>query len=128
MCLGARAQHAERTRKERTLAGSSTPPLGGGEHVELPSLRSRPGGILAAQHDVGPVSLSGLDLDAAAAERCSHAVAAQPTSLRLAPWISWSAITAGAPRRAAEIALAAAIPPDIVVMQGMPRATAAVRI
>src|SRR5205823_3629341 len=31
----ARPEHAERARKERTLALASAPPLGGGEHVEL---------------------------------------------------------------------------------------------
>ena len=43
-------------------------------------------------------------------------------------WISCSETTSGSPRRAAAIARAAAIPPAIVVMHGIPRATAAERI
>jgi hypothetical protein len=37
-------------------------------------------------------------------------------------------MTSASPRRAAAIARAAAIPPAIVVMQGIPRVTAAERI
>jgi hypothetical protein len=41
---------------------------------------------------------------------------------------SWSEITSGSPCAAAAIARTAAIPPDIVVMQGIRLATAAARI
>jgi hypothetical protein len=49
-------------------------------------------------------------------------------SLATRPCSSWSEITDVSPERAARIARCAALAPDMVVMQGMPRPTAARRI
>ncbi len=129
----ARPQHAEGAGQERPLALSPAPPLRRLEHVELPRAGSRPGWVAAAQHDIGTVGLARGDGGRAAAERSGRP--AHATSVGrgsgwgpLIPWISWSERTSGSPRRAEAIARAAAIPPAIVVMQGIPRAIAAERI
>ena len=51
-------QDAERARQERPLAISPTPPLAGGEHVELARARARARRVGAAEHDVGAVLLT----------------------------------------------------------------------
>ncbi len=122
------AKDAERPGQKRPLPFSPAPALGRLQHVELPRPRARPLRVQTAQDDVGAVALPRDDPSRPAAEGCGDAIGAQPTSLSRGAWISCSAITAGSPRRPAEIARAAAIPPAMVVMQGMPRATAALRI
>ena len=129
---GRRAQHAEGPGQERPLAVPPTPALGGGQHVELPGLRAGPVGVGGPQNGVGPMLLAPGDGHVATAERRPHAVddrraGAQCTS-EVRAWISCSETTCGSWRRAAEIARAAAIPPAIVVMHGIPRAMAAERI
>ena len=120
-------------RKIGPLAVSPTPPLGGAEHVELARLGPGPVRVQSAQDHIGAVLVPGLHDHCAAAQRSNHALLcdvlgrAQLTT-GLEAWISWSEITSGAPRRAAVIARAAAIAPAIVVMQGIPREMAAVRI
>ena len=131
-------QDAERAGQERPPVLSSTPTCGGGEHVELPGRWARAAGIRGAQNDVVAEPLARDDRRAAPAERRLDAVGAQcrRSGVRAdacacpctCAWISWSESTPGSLRRAAAIARAAAIPPDIVVMHGIPRAIAAERI
>ena len=129
-----RAQNAERPGQERALALSPAPSLRGAQHVELSGLRARTGRVGAAQDGVGAVALGGRHAGGARAERRPDAVGdggahcedtAPAGRLRCS---SCSETTSGSPRRAAMIARAAARPPDMVVMHGMPWVIAAERI
>src|SRR5206468_1230670 len=115
-------QDAEGARQERPLGLSPAPALGGSDHVELPGSWRRPGGVAAAKDHIGVVRLARDDAGRAAAERRGDTRHATPVGLgsatgaRRTAWISCSDSTSGSPRRAAEMARAAAIPPAIVVM------------
>ena len=136
--LGRSPQDAERARQERSPAFAPAPPRRRGEHVELPGLGTRAARVIAPQDDVVAKPLARGDRRGAPAERRLDAVGTQcrRSGVRAAAcacpctcaWISWSESTPGSLRRAAAIARAAAIPPDIVVMHGIPRAIAAERI
>ena len=132
-----RPQHAEGARQVGPLAGSSSPSRRRHQHVELPGLGSRAMGSSHGEHDVGAV-LGAIDhrhdpgperghdpVRGSGGRRRAHD-AAGPTG-----WIPCSSCretTFGSPAWAERIARAAAIPPEIVVMQAMPRVIAAERI
>src|SRR4051794_2689133 len=135
------AENGERAREEGPLVGPSAPPLARRQHVELPRVRRRPAGVEHGDHVVGAtpsVSDHGAEAAAERGERAVHprrgrggaGPVAHALSAACDPraWRSWSETTSGSPRRAAAIARAAAMPPDSVVMHGMPRAIAAPRI
>ena len=121
------ARDRERARQERPLVGAATPALGRGQHRELPGIGSRPVRVGDGEQHVGAVPAASGHAQPPAAER-RQAHGATPAPAALARWISCRESTVGEPWRAAAIARAAAIPPDIVVMHGMPRAIAARRI
>src|SRR5205823_1598414 len=102
-------------------------------HVELSGLGAGTGRVIHRQHHVRLVDASFGHRHRAAPEwrqdsRLRQLFDRAHPSTELEAWISWSEITSGAPRRAAEMARAAAIAPAIVVMHGIPREIAAVRI
>ena len=76
----ARAQDREGPRQERALVGAPAPPLGRGEHVELPGARRRAVGVLGGEHDVG-AERAALGDAAACAGRTAPACAARRASL-----------------------------------------------
>ena len=122
------AQHRERARQERPLVRAPAPALARGEHVELPRV-GRGALVEHRDHVVGAVAGVRDDRAEPAAERGEGAVAHACSAAREPrAWSSWSETTSGSPCRAAAIARAAAMPPESVVMQGMPRATATERI
>src|SRR5205807_6765372 len=119
--------------QERALGVPASPPAGRRQHVELARVGRRALEVRASQHHICAVLLRCGDRGEPAPERGQRALRAQgatglPAGSRARAacsrsrpaWTSWSESTSGAPRRAAEIALAAAIPPAIVVMQGIP--------
>ena len=134
------AEVGEGARQVGALVRAGAPALGGGQHVELARPRRRPAGVGAAQEAVGADRLRGGDRGPPATEGreraagVGHATSAGRGGAGLASpfarrWISCSDSTSGAaPSRAAPIARAAALPPDSVVMHGIPWLTAALRI
>ena len=124
-----RSAHArEGARQERPLRPPPHPTARGREHVELAGLRAAARRVLAAQHDVRPELL-------AARDRRPRGGRTAPARGRRSPGAGCLRVDLlqrdhlGSPcAAAAAIARAAAIPPDIVVMHGIRRATAAVRI
>src|SRR6478672_6020094 len=126
----------EGARQERPFVRPSSPSLGRGEHVELAGARRGAVGVRRREDDVGAELVALGHAEAAAPERrrgtALRGGADRPHVAASArarpPWSSCSDSTAGAPCRAAEIARAAASPPDSVVRHGIPRATAARRI
>ena len=121
----------ERARQERPLVLAPAPALGRREHGELAGIGRRPVRVGDREHDVGAVAPPPDDREPPPRERGERAVAAHDVTAPapLARWISWSERTSGTtPWRSPAIARAAAIPPVIVVMQGIPRAIAARRI
>src|SRR5205085_2692407 len=120
-------QHAERPWQERPLTAAAAPPRRRRQHVELAGAGSRAAAVRAAEHDVGAVTLAREDGGVPPAEGSGRR-SAHGTSVGRRAWMSCKARTGNAPRRAAAIARAAAIPPAIVVMHGIDRATAALRI
>src|SRR3954447_2117690 len=129
------AQHRERARQERTLVGAAAPALHRGEHVELARPRARPGRVRHGEHDVRTQRAALGDDQRPPPERRERAPlrlrrrAHRAASARAPPaWSSCSDSTGGAPWRPAEIARAAASPPESVVRHGIPRVTAARRI
>src|SRR6185437_9992472 len=126
----ARAREGEGAGQVGPLALPRPPAVLGGEHVEL--ARARIGGairVLRADQVVGAEPLVRRDGREPAAEgrqRASHAGVLP--AVRRAAWSSWSERTSGSPSRSARMARWAAVAPVMVVMQGMPRATAARRI
>src|SRR6185503_11554894 len=104
----------ERARQERPLVLEPAPAVGGREHRELPGVRRRPVRVGDREHVVGADRATTRHAQPAAAER-REAHGATPAPAALARWISCSESTVGEPWRAAAIARAAAIPPDIVV-------------
>ena len=128
-----RAQHRERPRQKRALVGSPAPSLGGCQHVELTGGRTRAVCVGTAQHVVGAVAIMRDDRHGADPEGRQHAFAQAASRSTLGPpspdpCSACSESTSGSPRRAAMIARAAALAPEIVVMQGIPRVTEAARI
>ena len=134
-----RPQVRERARQVGALVGPRAPALDGGEHVELARPRLGPVGVGDAQDAVGADRVVGRHGARAPAERGEHpghdaaghigtdAVVRghAATSGRCS---SCSESTSGSPARAARIARTAASAPESVVMHGIPRATAALRI
>ena len=96
-----------------------------GEHVELAGDRLRALAVDQREDPVAAGEVVAADLAEAAAEGRAHrclAASAAPA------WISWIERTSCSSRLPAAIARAAAVAPVIVVMQGIPWRTAAVRI
>src|SRR5919202_64599 len=115
---------------------TASPPLGRGEHVELarPGLR-RPQAVDGRDQPVGAELARAGDLGHPARGRGQRsglggggAHRTSPPTGAPRPWSSWSAATGASAVRLALIARWAALAPLIVVMQGMPRVTAARRI
>ena len=135
-----RLGHGERPRQEGAFP-SPAPAALGGEHVELPGRRHR---ALAVEDGDDPVAAGGGvggDLRAALAERREHATVGRCRLLAHLPsaaaWTAFSAasacsscrlMTSPPPRLSTPMARAAAEAPVIVVMHGMPRRVAALRI
>jgi len=123
----------ERPRQERALVVAAGPPLRGGQHVELPRLRRRAVLVEHLEDEVRAHRPAARHVGEPAAERREHPSVdpldghgeGTPSS---EAWISCRLTTGASSTRAAAIARAAAIPPAIVVMQAMPRATDARRI
>ena len=132
-----RAHDAERARQERALVLSPAPALGRGEHVELAGVGARPVGVGDGEHHVRavarrPTSTQRRPSAPARAARQRHASLTPTLPQCGVPSLACSSCsdtTAGlaVPRRRRSRGVAA-IPPAIVVMHGMPRATAARRI
>src|SRR3954447_15144835 len=120
----------ERARQERALVLAAAPALGRGEHEELARARGRPAGVGDLEHDVRAELAAAGHLERAPAEGGERAAAHVAARSRARPpCSSCSDSTGGAPPwRAAEIARAAASPPESVVRHGIPAATAARRI
>src|SRR6185295_9621048 len=121
----ARPQDAERPRQVRALVDAPAPALDGGEHEELAGPRGRAAGVGDLEHDIGAELAAPGDGERPAPEWRERAAAGgrghRAASARAPPaWSSWSDSTGGAPWRAAEIARAAASPPDSVVRHGTP--------
>src|SRR4051794_15211039 len=116
--------HRDRPRQERPPP-LLAPTLGRGQHVELARLGRRALPIGQREDPVparGPVAG---DLAEAAAEGGPHRGCGTPATV---PWISCSERTSASPCLIAAIARTAAVAPVIVVRQGIPCFTAAVRI
>ena len=134
----ARARVGEGARQVGPLVLPSAPAARRGQHVELARLgvggpaaveradqRRRRRAARTARHVRGP------PLGRGERARLSRSQRDRPPGRSARPsrrCSSWSDTTSVSPLRLARIARCAALAPDIVVMQGMPRATAARRI
>src|SRR3954452_22879511 len=124
-----RPQGRERARQERPLVLSPAPALRRGEHEELARTGRRAVRVGDLEDDVGAELAARGHLERAPAEGGERAAAHVAARSRARPpCSSCSDSTGGAPCRAAEIARAAASPPESVVRHGIPAATAARRI
>src|SRR4029077_11218756 len=101
------------------------PALRCGEHVELPCRRLRPLAIVQRNDPVAPRVAVGSDLAEPAAEGGGHGRLAASCA---AAWISCRLRTSSSIPRPEAIARTAAAAPVIVVIEGIPCLTAAVRI
>ena len=122
-CGGTSFGHRKGAGQEGALAGV-VPMLLGGKHVELARLGIRPPGVEQREEAVATGRAVLDDLAETAPERGGHCACLA----LFRPWTSCRERTSESPSIVAAIARTAAVAPVIVVTQGMPWRTAAVRI